>query len=151
MLNQRSILHLFNYNLELFLYFFSFYKLKQSIIMPVPTYQQFVKDNYSSASGATSAEKMKHIAKMWQSSKSKGGVLSGAGMKSKKTKGGVLSGASLEEDMAKLNIFKEHMENKPKKSSKKMGGVLSGASLAVNESDNEDSNKFYRQGTGIGF
>lgn len=120
-------------------------------------YQQFVKDNYSSASGASSTEKMKHIAQMWQASKSKGGVLSGAGMKVskvKKAKGGVLSAAGLEEDMAKLNIFKEHMENKPKKP-KKMGGVLSGAALSTNEpdntSDNEDSNKFYRQRTGIGF
>ena len=125
-------------------------------------YQQFIKDNYHKCSG-TPTERMKQCASMYREHKAKGGVLSGAGMKAMKpkkqdlgnparkqsSKGGLLSAAGLEEDMGKLKIFKEHMASKPK-AGKSKGGLLSGAGLA-NEADNEDSSKFYRQGTGIGF
>jgi hypothetical protein len=87
---------------------------------------------------------------MYRQHKAKGGVLSAAGLhstKPKKSSGGLLSAAGLEDSMQKLKIFKEHMASKPKAK----GGLLSGAGMSVNVPDNEDSDKFFRQGTGIGF
>jgi len=115
------------------------------------TYQQFVKDNYHKCSG-TPQERMKQCAAMYREHKAKGGVLSAAGLHSTKPKksGGLLSAAGLEDSMQKLKIFKEHMASKPK-ATKAKGGLLSGAGMSVNVPDNEDSDKFFRQGTGIGF